>query len=686
MSRDDYELPGFDDVTLAGDYKTLRRTESGRQILAERLQLKGYSDSLDLRRRDIETRPFISWDGEGANDSNGRHQYILFGNSSGYEIESESLTTQECLDLIFATEVQAPNSFHIIFAGKYDVNMILRDCHYMTLDRLHRTGRAQYGGYRLGYAPGKYFSVARGDTTATIFDVWAFFACSFVQACVEYLGESELLTRIEAGKKRRSSFTFADLPYIREYFRSELGYLVRLLQTLREHLLAAGISLSKWHGPGAISSKILSTHGIKHHMQETPPEVIRVVQHAYAGGHSEQFEGGVHLGEIHVQDANSMYPAFIAQLPSLRGSSWEHVSNPATIDDFGIYRVSARTPFLAAHDAKPYPLFWRGRHGEVYYPKDIEGWYWGVEVRLLTEYQCYDQWHISEAWLLHTTEERPFSFIPHMYDQRREWKDAGNPAQIAYRLGLNSVYGKQAQRIGAHKGGPPTWHQLEWSGWTTAASRAHLFRAIRQRAESLISCSTDSVFSTERLDLPTSTDLGEWDYNLYHGIIAMQSGVYWLRTDDPDTKRQFPADNYPRDSDGLWWKPKYRGFDKGSLNAADALAYLSRLDMDPAADPLEASSTRFMTWSQTRGSQKWRQWLTTPRQLVFGSPLSKRGHYPRACPECQSGASLTEELHTFYTCGLPWIGKSMSAAHTLPWSEYGDDGTYPDYEEDMVTS
>lgn len=660
------DLAEFTVESIAGSQRALRASDEGLATLARRAHARGKALSPDLARRLTGKRPFVGWDGEGIT-TDGRHEYALFGCSLGMEVSAPTLHTVDCLDLLTTVEQQHPNVYHVIFAGKYDVNMILRDCHYLTLERLHRTGRAQHAGYTLGYAPGKFFRVRRHDVSLTLFDVWAFFQSSFVKACTDYLGTDATIERIEEGKRRRHDFTWEDMPYVTDYFRSELAYLVRLMDKLRSYLQTAGLNITSWHGPGAISSLMFNQQGIKRHMHPTPPEVIHVVQHAYQGGRPELTKAGAYFGLVWQNDRNSAYPAGIAQLPSLAGSTWRHVRRPQDFEDWGIYHVVARTTFDVARDGRPYPLFWRDRHGCVYYPRNVNGWYWGVEARLLSEFpHVYGEWDVSEAWILTHRNTYPFRWVTDYYEQRRAWKAAGNPAQITIRLGLNSMYGKQAQRVGAHRGGPPAWHQLEWAGWVTAANRAELYRAMMQSPATVISCATDSVFGTAPLQLPISDRLGEWDENISTGIIVLQSGVYWLR-----------------DTDGEW-HAKYRGFDKGTITPDMALAYLRRLDDDPTgAARLEAPSTRFMTWGQTRGGVNWRQWRTEPRSLEFGSVISKGGHFPEVCPQCARGESLVGTLHPLHTCGLPWIGKSMSAAHSLPWSDYGVDSMYPT-EEDVI--
>ena len=39
---------------------------------------------------------------------------------------------------------------------------------------------------------------------------------------------------------------------------------------------------------------------------------------------------------------------------------------------------------------------------------------------------------------------------------------------------------------------------------------------------------TDAVFSTEKLDIPCSKELGAWDYEEHASMFIIQPGVYWL--------------------------------------------------------------------------------------------------------------------------------------------------------------
>src|SRR5690606_33111725 len=107
--------------------------------------------------------------------------------------------------------------------------------------------------------------------------------------------------------------------------------------------------------------------------------------------------------------------------------------------------------------------------------------------------------------------DRPFGWVPEVYDTRSKWRAEGIGAEKVLKLGLNSIYGKAAQRIGGKRYGrpaPPSWHQMEWAGYATARTRAELYRAALPALArgSAVMFATDAVVSTEPLD---ALDLGE---------------------------------------------------------------------------------------------------------------------------------------------------------------------------------
>lgn len=468
------------------------------------------------RTRQRRTYPFIGWDGEGYN-ANGQHRYALFGNSLGSQVQGTSLDYQDCFPLLLEAPAEA---IHVIYAGTYDVTMMLRNTR--EAQSIMRGQWVSLGRYRLRFLRGKMLTVKDTVTgqSRTLYDVFSFFGSSFVKACGEYLdGVDEVLAQIDAMKQQRSEFT-AITPEVRAYMATELRLLVDLCTTLRERLATVGIHPSKWHGPGAVASAVLKTHGIKDHLGEQSEELTTAAEAAYYGGRFEMFKRGTHLGDCYQYDIRSAYPNAMRHLPSLAGMQWRHRSTGRiTVDrDFALYRIVRRN--MPDGWSVPHRTQW----GAIYYPEWANGWYWGVE--LPPGMKAVEVWEPVNA----PGGESPFAFVADMYDHRAALKRAGDPAQLAVKLALNSLYGKLAQSKGSNWNGrqwqKPTYHQALWAGYITAHTRSLIGQAMRLAGDSLIAVETDAVFTTQPLDLPLGSKLGQWDETTYQGIKYIQSGVH----------------------------------------------------------------------------------------------------------------------------------------------------------------
>lgn len=648
---------------IQGRVHELRKTRAGRAVLRA-------NGNTRHGRKDVTLRSFVAWDGEGYNDAAGKHHYMLFGASDGTKVTSPSLGTMDCFQAMLSSERRNPLAIHVIFAGTYDVNMMLRDLPYNMLKRIVKGDAVTWNEIRVEFRRGKFFRIGHGvgkdRVVVTLWDVFSFFACSFVKAVRQYLGDLDELSRIEDGKGKRGAFTYADMSWVTDYWHSELVLLVDLCNSLRDNLTAAGIVLSQWHGPGAVASAVLKDHSMHEHMTHfADPLVKDAVQHSYFGGRFECFRIGNHVGTVYEYDINSAYPAAIAQLPNLRGATWNHVEGWTDhLDDHTLYHIQFRTTSAQTRALlnSPFPLPWRRGNGAVYFPIRATGWYWGPEVKVLAEHYA-GTFVIKERLELVTADDsRPFSWVLDMYEQRAQWKRDGNPAQLALKLALNSMYGKTVQQVGYRDGKIPTWHQLEWGSWITSYTRAKLLSAAMQARHHVIAMETDALFTTVPLDLPVSENLGEWTKDTFDGITYLQSGVYWALADGQ-------------------WSPKFRGFDPGSLTRDGALAYLSRLSDaisaggDPSdVTPMATRVTRFKTLGTSLGRPHWRTWRTETRTITSGATGGKREHMPHLCHACMVDEPLTDTLHTMIPA--PEAGRGMSKRYPLLWR---DDDVQSDY-------
>lgn len=622
------------------------------------------------------------WDGESDKDEFGRSNYILFGNSAGWELSGPRLGTDACLQYVVDCAVANPDVIHIGFAIGFDVNMIVRDIPKRLIAELKNSHTCWYQQYMLEWFPQKWFRVY--DTIrkvgCKIYDGFSFFMSSAVKAWTQYLGvsESELVKEVTKGKDQRAVFTYADLEStVRPYFRKELYLYERLYDRLRELLTVAGIHPRDWYGPGAIASTIFQSYARNYVQREIPEGVLDASQYAYFGGRFEQFYTGRYIGPVYSYDIRSAYPHAMRLLPDLHNGEWvHHVGRPPDgLRSFALYKVEfdygadGHTESGRSYLPMPFPL--RDIRSAIHFPSRVKGWYWGPEVIAAEEWYSFD---ITESWIFEPTSKnkRPFAFIEGMYKRRMMWKDEGNEAEKVIKLGINSLYGKTAQRKGKdNETVAPRWHQLEYAGYLTSYTRGMIFSAIMQNPLAIIATETDGLFSTAPLDLPLGKELGEWEEERYDGAIYVQSGLYWLMRGtvwDLDFSKPLKAISVDKDGT-VWEKTRIRGFGPGQVNVEDALLSVDQLS------PLVGHTNRFAGFNGYLNNPKWLTWMDALHVAKWGDG-GKRAHGKTLCPKC---CGVDEQMHRL-TIQFRYGGESHK--HFLPWR----DGKVSAFSEESVVT
>jgi DNA polymerase type B, organellar and viral len=658
------------------------------------------------RKPRSEERPFIAWDGEGINLSGpGRPQaYVLFGSSEDHIESTEGLSAFDCLDHIISTGQAHPHAVHVGFAFSYDANMIVQSLSPVTLARLHRHGftrlRKKNGErYSITFAKGKFFRVTKyrdnyhpqhnphAKTTVTIYDIFSFFATSFVSAYTDMLGP--ISNVISAGKKARGEFSLDQWDEVVSYWTLEIQLLRDLAQELRTRVYDAGLKITQWHGPGALASYALRQHRIKTHMAEGPREVRDAARYAYAGGRFELYKLGSRRGRIFSVDINSAYPYAISQLPSLAQGHWHQVDHPSQVERFGVYHVRmTRGRYL---ESAVSPVFHRDKNHNITFPWMVDTWLWSPEAYWAQ--RCGAE--LLEGWVLEETGERPFAFVADMYEQRREWKLAGIAAQIALKLCMNSMYGKLAQRIGWDpvKRRMPPFHQLDWAGWVTSYTRARLFDVMQRIPfEHLIAVETDGLYTSfdpTLLGIHHSEDLGGWEVTEYDEIMYVQSGLAWLHG--------------PNKKGDMVWTDKRRGLDpcrqdhqpeecdcRGVFNVTSCREYLASLEPNPTRTHpwrvYEGQTTRFIglglaLMAKLGVKSRHCVWETAPREI---SPAlsGKRVHVPGRCRACADGATAAESTHDLVINSQALVDP-CSYPHSIPWEDELGHADWRDYQNSL---
>jgi hypothetical protein len=115
---------------------------------------------------------------------------------------------------------------------------------------------------------------------------------------------------------------------------------------------------------------------------------------------------------------------------------------------------------------------------------------------------------------------KPFDWIEGLYNARIALgKDA---AGYPIKLGLNSLYGKLAQRIGN-----PKYGNFIYAGLITAHTRAALNDAIALAPDDVVMIATDAVVSRSVLPLDYGKGLGQWGSKSFDSLFVVQPGLYW---------------------------------------------------------------------------------------------------------------------------------------------------------------
>lgn len=589
------------------------------------------------------SRPIRAIDGEGVTLEDGSHIYTLLSLMNNADHELHSISSDAGLDtkriFNFLLNYCADGAINAIYGGSYDFNMWLSDFSEDDLRELYQQEFYKWRGFLLQWRSGKTFYIRRLDILGkptgkgvTIYDVVSFFQCPFVAACDSYLGERFLdRERIVQEKANRGTFRIEDAESVATYNRSELLNLLMLVEELRSRLNKVNLRPRRWDGPGAVAAALLEREKVKDCKAECPPAVAQAARFAYAGGRFEVIRFGHVRAPAYEYDVNSAYPSALRFVPDLSAGTWvHHKGEPKNAGMFTLYRIA----FKSSYHMLPAPLFCRLPKGSMAYPLQVVGWYWSPEYYVTRDYceAVYAKWpgkngkrraeyEVLEAWeFVPSTDRKPFAFIEPLYNKRRALKKAGDGAHVGIKLALNSLYGKLAQQVGfSIKNGRlriPPYHQLEWAGFVTSYCRAKVLGAVLNNLEHVIAFETDAVFTSVPLDVPLSSNLGDFEETVFEDLTYVQSGLYFGGQSETNIA-------------------KTRGIDRGNLSRGEVLDGMRKeLASERVA---RVSLTRFVgagiALSQNYG--RWRRWETASKEISL-EPTGKRMHAPGVTCNCKN--------------------------------------------------
>lgn len=513
--------------------------------------------SVPYRRTKNQTRharrPFAAVDGEGGGRGTSHELYVLrAGDSELYT--GSPLSTLECLT--FLDELSRDFRYISYFFG-YDVGMIVKDCDKSILEELrNREGRKIWegkgvyrpvvvGSFEIDFVPRKEFRVRRrgfyravnGKRSVwvppgpwlVIDDISGYFQSSFLSALEKWdIGTLDERNFIRGMKDERAVFSFDDGALrIREYNALECKLTVELADKLRRVCSDLGYNQSRYQGAGNLAGAMLRLHGDKRHVGEQLPSAVAYgAACAYFGGRFEVSRVG-HINQtVYEYDIQSAYPTAMLSLPCFCDGKWHNIGQRFITDDHitALYNVQWEpqrrvNPFGFA------PFQFRTHIGATFAPMYGTGWQWQHE--LLAHFRhgkTQYRFTILDAWVWEQKcSHRPFEWIPPLFEARIALGKSDKGRVL--KLGMNSLYGKTAQVVGA---GP--FSNRAWAGLITAWTRARLLEVYYSlKPTDTIMMATDGIYTlapVEGLDLREKT-LGAWEADSFSSLFIVQPGFYF---------------------------------------------------------------------------------------------------------------------------------------------------------------
>lgn len=527
-----------------------RQREAGRPDTSRTYQKE---HKRDYRQRTTGDRLFVGCDGEGAGtDEKGRQLYCLFRMGDRELYTGTSLASEELLDFICG----APGDCILVgFAFGYDVTMILRDlpegqARKLFQPVLFEEGKSRYVWFKnfdLEYLPKNYFRVKRvtivrqpdgserrvpvKGSQRTIYETFGFFQKSFLNTIKSFeVGTEAERQSIAENKARRSSFVSIDQEE-RDYCAMECRFLAALMEKLREYCYAAGIIPRTWNGAGKLASALHALHDTPKRdalAGTIPPGVGDFANMAYYGGRFEITRVGQISQKVYEYDICSAYPDAMRKLPCLLHGTWRWSDNSSELRDAALCVCSVS--FLQTRKSNGFGqlggLPVRSKEGHLIWPRQAQGIYWNVEIEAARKLGVKATFHSGWIYERHC-DCRAFDWVEPLYDYRQSIGSQGPGYPI--KLGINSLYGKLAQRKGNG-----IYHNMIWAGLITAFTRAKLMQAISLAPDQVAMIATDAVYSLVPLELDVGKRLGQWELSELEDLFIVQPGLYW----SPDKRKK----------------------------------------------------------------------------------------------------------------------------------------------------
>lgn len=403
---------------------------------------------------------------------------------------------------------------------KYDMGAFLQRLPLENLQELRECDRCEHNGYRYQVIGYKCLTIRRGKNSVHFYDMLSFYGTSLGEAAKNFLGEH----KIDLDPKLFNDFYIeVNRLEIAKYCIQDAVLVEQLADVMIKRFESYGIKVRKLYSIAYISYQYFRTHTpyvvVKRYWQKSR-EVLEYALKAYNGGKFEVTKKGP--GYYYEYDIVSAYPAEIRNLIDI---SWARVVRSNK------YRKEAIYGFLKIKISIPFDVFTTTvvkRSGvNCYMVGKYETYITKQEYEYLTAAGCEIQ--ILEGFWIHCDNKQyPYrKEIDRLVDLKARFKKEGRDLDYhTVKILMNSFYGKMLQlvRKGERYEATSCWNPIYG---TVITANTRIMVSNRQQIDSsIVAVHTDSVLSTEPLDISAKADLGTFIPQEQGQGVILGAGIY----------------------------------------------------------------------------------------------------------------------------------------------------------------
>lgn len=433
---------------------------------------------------------------------------------------------QDCIN--FLTHQRYRGKYNWFYNIQFDFESIVKHLDIVDLRELYHENEIVYNKHTITYLPRKFFGIEDNNNNRYYFyDMYNFLDVSLNKASKKFL-KDEKISSVDA------NLLNTDITYWNNNKENIIKYCIKdaeLTKRLADYFWDIIYKRLNFYPKSPMSKGKLSEEYFLHvckvpAINHIPEKVVQTAYESFYGGRFELLKRG-YAEKIYCYDIKSAYPAEIANLPNFSKGKFVKVKEVNPDAYTGFYKCK-----VMAYEENFSPFKLKLNAGLNLYPN-------GTFNQFLTkkEYDFYERSFGNSAinveygyeWIPKTLEYPFKSEIERLY----QWKDSEKDEDIKYcvKIILNSLYGKFIQVSGDNNTTGRLFNPL-YAALITSGCRVKILELGLQRPYSVISFSTDSVISQEKLSVPLEAKLGDFQKDFEGQGVFVMSDVYNLWNDE----------------------------------------------------------------------------------------------------------------------------------------------------------